>query len=81
MSIFRHADRSPKMKIKMKTKDKRFISLFDGVKKDEIKYKEAKNMTMFLSLVVDKIENMDHSDPSFKDFMQIKCVLEAGGQF
>lgn len=69
------------MKIKMKTKDKRFIALFDGVKKDEIKYKDAKNLTMFLNLVVEKIDDMDHSDRSFKDFMQIKCVLEAGGQF
>ena len=34
VSIFRHADRSPKMKIKIKTEDKRFIALFDGVKKD-----------------------------------------------
>ena len=33
VSIFRHADRSPKMKIKIKTKDKRFISFFEGTNK------------------------------------------------
>lgn len=81
VSIFRHADRSPKMKIKIKTKDKRFLSLFEGVKKDELKYKDAKNLTHFLSLVVEKISEMDNSDPSMKDFMQIKFVLESGGHF
>ena len=81
VSIFRHADRSPKMKIKIKTKDKRFIALFDGAKKDELKYKDAKNLTHFLGLIADKISEMKNSDPEIKDYMQIKYVLETGGHF
>ena len=52
VSIFRHVDRSPKMKIKIKTKDKRFIALFNEVKKDELKFKDPKNLTNFLNLII-----------------------------
>ena len=40
------------MKIKIKTKDKRFINLFEGVKKDELKFKDAKNLTNILNLII-----------------------------
>lgn len=34
VSIFRHGDRSPKLKLKIKTADPRFIDFFAGVTKD-----------------------------------------------
>lgn len=34
VSIFRHGDRSPKLKLKIKTKDQRFAEFFIGEKKD-----------------------------------------------
>ena len=81
VSVFRHGDRSPKMKVKLKTSDKRFLALFDGVKKDELKYKDAKNLTIFLNLIVEKIAQLDPTDSLMKEYMQIKFVLESGGHF
>lgn len=69
------------MKIKIKTKDKRFIALFDGVKKEELKFKDPKNLTNFLNLIIEKIAELDHTDPMMKEFMQIKLILESGGHF
>lgn len=50
--ICRHADRSPKEKLKIKTKEKRFISLFDGCSPDtkEIKYRDTKSLKKILEL-------------------------------
>lgn len=48
VSIFRHGDRSPKLKMKLKSKDPRFIELFNGTTKDELKFKDAKNLTKIL---------------------------------
>lgn len=63
------------MKLKIKTKDQRFISYFDGVKKDELKFKDAKNMTQFLNIANEIIAEMKQTDPEIKNFMQIKLVL------
>ena len=50
--ICRHADRSPKEKLKIKTKEKRFIALFDGSPPDtkEIKYRDTKSLKKILEL-------------------------------
>ena len=69
------------MKIKIKTKDKKFISFFDGVKKDELKFKDAKNLTKILNIIVEIIAELDHTDPLMKEYMQVKFVLESGGHF
>jgi len=50
VSIFRHGDRSPKLKLKIKTKDYRFLKFFEGSKKDELKLKDAKNLTKILDI-------------------------------
>lgn len=54
------------MKLKIKTKDKRFVSFFDGVKKEELKFKDAKNLTKFLNITNEIIAEMDHNDPIIK---------------
>lgn len=52
VSIFRHGDRSPKLKMKIKTKDERFLEFFKNTKKDynEIKLKDAKSLTKILNI-------------------------------
>ena len=44
VAIFRHADRTPKQKMKMRIRDKRFLDFFkeSNKKVDEIKLKKAK---------------------------------------
>ncbi len=63
------------MKLKIKSKDKRFISFFEGTKKEELKFKDAKNLTKFLNITNEIIAEMDHKDPMIKEFMQLKMVL------
>jgi inositol-hexakisphosphate/diphosphoinositol-pentakisphosphate 1-kinase len=46
-----------------------------------LKFKDAKNLTIFLNLIVEKIAELDHTDPMMKEYMQIKFVLESGGHF
>lgn len=54
------------MKLKIKSKDKRFISFFEGTKKEELKFKDAKNLTKFLNITNEIIAEMDHKDPMIK---------------
>lgn len=69
------------MKLKIKTKDIRFLEYFNGIKKDELKFKDAKNMTQFLNIANEIISELTQDDPMIKDFMQVKLVLETGGHF
>jgi inositol hexakisphosphate/diphosphoinositol-pentakisphosphate kinase len=49
VTIFRHADRSPKEKLKIRTKDPRFIALLGEAGK-EVKLKDAKSLTRVLAI-------------------------------
>lgn len=66
VSIFRHGDRSPKLKLKIKTSDQRFIDFFNGTNKNEIKFKDAKNLTKCLEIAVQIIAELDNKDNAIK---------------
>ena len=52
VGVFRHGDRTPKQKMKMKTTDQIFLRFFDHVKnpKKEIKLKTPKQLQKLLDL-------------------------------
>jgi inositol hexakisphosphate/diphosphoinositol-pentakisphosphate kinase len=81
VSIFRHGDRSPKLKLKIKTSDERFLEFFKGTHKDEMKYKDASNLTKFLNIAISIIAELEEKDPQLKDYLQMKIVLESRGHF
>ena len=86
VAVFRHADRSPKQKMKLVVEDKYFLSLFDEYgKKDrsEIKLKKPKELTHVLKIVNEILERKKEkkeiigTDNNFyKKIFQIKMVLE-----
>jgi inositol-hexakisphosphate/diphosphoinositol-pentakisphosphate 1-kinase len=69
------------MKLKIKTSEPRFIALFKDQNKDELKLKDAFNLTKVLEMTIEIIAQMDPKDSAIKDFLQMKLVLEAGGHF
>jgi len=69
------------LKLKIKTKDKRFIELFNGSQKDELKFKDAKNLTKILQITNNIIAESDQKDSVLKEFLNMKIVLESGGHF
>ena len=87
IAVFRHADRSPKEKMKLIVDNEQFLSLFDEFgkknnKKKEIKLKKPKELLRVLEIVNDILEkNKDKlisigSDNFFTKIFQIKMVLE-----
>ena len=60
IAIFRHQDRSPKQKMKMKTHDQRFLKFFDGKKKSkEIKIKSKNKMNNILEIAREISKEID----------------------
>lgn len=81
VSIFRHGDRSPKLKLKIKTTDQRFLDYFKDTNRDELKYKDGANLTKILNIAISIIAELDEHDPTLKDYLQMKIVLESRGHF
>ena len=52
VSIFRHGDRSPKLKLKIKTLEQRFIDFFQNSHEEELKFKDGINLTKFLEITI-----------------------------
>ena len=92
VAVFRHGDRTPKQKMKMKVKDPRFLEIFDkeNDKSKEIIIKKAVLLQKILDiarLVISEI-NKDSSFDSDEDhdnnlskLYQLVSVLEKGGHF
>lgn len=59
VGVFRHGDRTPKQKMKMKTKDEMFLKFFEGkdVKK-EVKLKTPKQMQKLLEITRKHVSNV-----------------------
>ena len=88
VAVFRHADRSPKQKMKLVVEDKYFLSLFDEFGKDkgyigEIKLKKPKELMRVLQIVNELLEKKKlkkeiiKTDNNFYNkIFQIKMVLE-----
>ena len=89
IAVFRHADRSPKEKMKLIVEDEQFLSLFNEFgkknnknKKKEIKLKKPKELLRVLEIVNDILENNKDklisigADNFFTKIFQIKMVLE-----
>ena len=88
VAVFRHADRSPKQKMKLVVEDKYFLSLFDEFGKDkkkigEIKLKKPKELMRVLEIVnellemkKEKKEIIGTDNNFYKKIFQIKMVLE-----
>ena len=94
--MFRHADRSPKQKMKLVIEDKIFLSLFDEFGKNngekgylgEIKLKKPKELKRVLSIVNEILEKKKEekeiicTDINFySKIFQIKMVLERNLNF
>lgn len=92
VAIFRHGDRTPKQKMKMKIKDARFLEFFDNEQDPmkEIVIKKAVLLQRILDItrvVLNEINNEnqfdsdeDH-DTSVSKLYQLVSVLEKGGHF
>ena len=92
VAVFRHGDRTPKQKMKMKVKDPRFLEFFDREtdKSKEIIIKKAVLLQKILDIsrVVISELNRDTSYDSDEDhdnniskLFQLVSVLEKGGHF
>ena len=93
VAVFRHADRSPKQKMKLVVEDKYFLSLFNKFGKDkdkieEIKLKKPKELMYVLKMVNEILEKKKEkkefiaTDNNFyKKIFQIKMVLESNINF
>ena len=96
VAVFRHADRSPKQKMKLVIEDKIFLSLFDEFGKNngekgylgEIKLKKPKELKRVLSIVNEILEKKKEekeiicTDINFySKIFQIKMVLERNLNF
>ena len=84
VAVFRHGDRSPKEKMKLIVEDKRFLSFFEELGKNditkEIKLKKAKELSRVLE-IVNEILNENKQviigeDNFITRIFQIKMVLE-----
>ena len=88
VAVFRHADRSPKQKMKLVVEDKYFLSLFDEFGKEkgdigEIKLKKPKELMRVLKIVNELLEKKKEKKEIIKTdnnfyskIFQIKMVLE-----
>ena len=92
MAVFRHGDRTPKQKMKMKVEDPRFLSFFEGQKdlRKEVKLKNAKHLQKILDITREILGEIKVKSPfTYKEddqeyalkLLQLKSVLEKGGHF
>jgi inositol hexakisphosphate/diphosphoinositol-pentakisphosphate kinase len=93
VTVFRHADRSPKQKMKLVVNDRRILDLFDifgkGNYNKEIKLKKPKELMKVLEISNKILEEnnineetiCDINDHFFNKLLQLKMVLEKNLNF
>lgn len=91
IAIIRHSDRTPKQKMKMEVKDKRFFDIFEkngGYKSGHIKLKRPRQLQEILdiarSLLTEFESNSERVDEIKEDrgkLDQLKSILEMYGHF
>uniref|UniRef100_A0A0B7B1Z0 Inositol hexakisphosphate and diphosphoinositol-pentakisphosphate kinase n=1 Tax=Arion vulgaris TaxID=1028688 RepID=A0A0B7B1Z0_9EUPU len=89
IAVIRHGDRTPKQKMKMEVKSKKFFDLFEkygGFKKGHLKLKKPKQLQEVLDIVrhlLNKAETKDGPEIGEKKakLKQLKLVLEMYGHF
>ena len=93
VAVFRHADRSPKQKMKFTVSDRRILNLFDIFGKEkynkEIKLKKPKELLKVLEISNEILDAnninedtiCDINDHFFNKLLQLKMVLEKNLNF
>ncbi|XP_055955750.1 inositol hexakisphosphate and diphosphoinositol-pentakisphosphate kinase 2 isoform X5 [Patella vulgata] len=89
VAVVRHGDRTPKQKMKMEVKHKKFFDLFEkygGMKNGHLKLKKPKQLQEVLDVVRHLLSNnQKEKDPEVEEkkvkFQQLKLVLEMYGHF
>ena len=89
VAVIRHGDRTPKQKMKMEVKHKKFYDLFkkyDGYRTGHLKLKKPKQLQEVLDIARFLLdENHANSDPEIAEkkvkLQQLKLVLEMYGHF
>ncbi|XP_055861728.1 inositol hexakisphosphate and diphosphoinositol-pentakisphosphate kinase 2-like isoform X6 [Biomphalaria glabrata] len=89
IAVIRHGDRTPKQKMKMEVKNKKFFDLFEkygGYKTGHLKLKKPKQLQEVLDIVRDLLaEGHCNTDPEVAEkkakLNQLKLVLEMYGHF
>ncbi|CAC5392741.1 PPIP5K [Mytilus coruscus] len=89
VAVIRHGDRTPKQKMKMEVKHKRFFELFkkyDGYRTGHLKLKKPKQLQEVLDIARFLLdEHHANSDPEIAEkkvkLQQLKLVLEMYGHF
>ncbi|CAD8165624.1 unnamed protein product [Paramecium pentaurelia] len=83
VAVFRHGDRTPKQKMKMRSTNEQFLSFFDDVPdpSKEIKLKHPKQLLKLLNLTRECIAKTSCCDDNIIKLLQMKSVLELGGHF
>ncbi|XP_052218982.1 inositol hexakisphosphate and diphosphoinositol-pentakisphosphate kinase 2-like isoform X4 [Dreissena polymorpha] len=84
IAVIRHGDRTPKQKMKMEVKNKKFFELFEkygGYKKGHLKLKKPKQLQEVLDIARDLLcENPGDNNPEVQEkkakLRQLKLVLE-----
>ena len=84
VAVFRHGDRTPKQKMKMKIKDPEFLKFFKKGTKD-IKIKKPKEMEEILKVTTNSIKrilkqqdskNVESERLELERLVQLKFILE-----
>ncbi|CAG5124697.1 unnamed protein product, partial [Candidula unifasciata] len=89
VAVIRHGDRTPKQKMKMEVKNKKFLDLFEkygGYKTGHLKLKKPKQLQEVLDIVRQLLSKADSKDdPGIAEkkakLNQLKLVLEMYGHF
>ncbi|BFZ04740.1 hypothetical protein BsWGS_07778 [Bradybaena similaris] len=89
VAVIRHGDRTPKQKMKMEVKNKKFLDLFEkygGYKTGHLKLKKPKQLQEVLDIVrhlLSKVDSKDDPEIAEKKakLNQLKLVLEMYGHF
>ncbi|XP_035824670.1 inositol hexakisphosphate and diphosphoinositol-pentakisphosphate kinase 2 [Aplysia californica] len=89
IAVIRHGDRTPKQKMKMEVKNKKFFELFEkygGFKTGHLKLKKPKQLQEVLDIVRHLLaEGQGNADPEVEEkrakLNQLKLVLEMYGHF
>ena len=89
IAIIRHSDRTPKQKMKMEVKDKRFFDIFEkngGYKSGHVKLKRPRQLQEILDIARSLLTEFESSDSNeIKEdrgkLDQLKSILEMYGHF